>query len=200
MHIYWHGLSCVKLQVGDINVIINPYQNETGLSMPKLKVDIVATTDLENPETNNIDRLQGDPVIVQNAGEYEIHGVFFYGTQAANGQTMYAIEAEGMRLAHLGTEPVELTTADLELFEGVDILFIPVTGDKKLIGKLISHIEPRVIIPIQYATKGVKTKLDSLDAFEKEMGVKLPQPESKIILKEKQLPAEETQIIILSAD
>ena len=170
--------------------------------MPKLKVDIVATTDLENPQTNNIDRLQGEPVIVQNAGEYEIHGVFFYGIQAANGQTIYAIEAEGMRLAHLGTEPVDLTTADLELFEGVDILFLPVSGtdDKKLIGKLISHIEPRVIIPIQYATKGVKAKLDSLDAFEKEMGVKLPKPESKIILKEKQLPAEETQVIVLAAE
>ncbi len=199
MHIYWHGLSCVKLQVGDINVVINPFQNETGLSMPKLKVDIVATTNLDDPQTNNIDRLQGDPIIVQNAGEYEIHGVFFYGLQHKSGNTLFAIEAEGMRLGHLGSEPVELTSQELELFEGVDILFLPITGDQKLIAKLISHIEPRVIIPIQYASKGVKAKLDNLEGFSKEMGMKMPEPETKVIIKEKQLPAEETQVIVLAA-
>ena len=62
---------------------------------------------------------------------------------------------------------------------------------------LISHIEPRVIIPIQYETPKVKVKLEPLAAFAKEMGLTLPKAESKVILKEKQLPAEETQIIVL---
>lgn len=199
MHISWQGLSCVKIQTKDALVLVNPFQDTTGLSMPKLKVDIVASTDMENAECNNIDRLQGEPTLVVNPGEYEIKNVFLYGIHRSTNQQLFLIEAEGMTLGHPGNAPFELTSAQLEQLENVDILFVPISGgDAKAYTQMISQIEPRIIIPIQYKTAKEKGDLQTIDGFIKELGVKNTTPEKKIILKAKDLPVEETQIILLS--
>lgn len=165
--------------------------------MPKLKVDIVASSNMDNDLSNNIDRLQGEPFAITHAGEFEVQGIFLYGVQLKNGNTAYVIDAEGITLAHLGTDPQELGDDELELFESVDILLLPVSGDKKVWSTVIQQIEPRIIIPMQFKTGGVKAKLDTIDAFAKEMGIKDTTGENKLIIKKSQLPAEETQVHIL---
>lgn len=200
MHIYWHGFSCVKLETGTASLLINPYQDSVGLTMPKLKVDIVVSTDMENVECNNIDRLQGGPKQILGPGEYEIKDVFVYGVPHGK-KTLYMVEAEGLKLAHLDAVTEDLSDAQLELLEGVDVIFLPISGTvTKNLSTVVSQIEPRVIIPIQYAPAGLKTKaaLDTIDAFAKEMGVKPNgDTEKKIIIKQKDLPVGEMQIKIL---
>lgn len=180
-------------------MLINPYQDSVGLNMPKLKVNVVATTDLNNDQTNNLDRLQGDPMKITGPGEYEVQGIFFYGIPNTGGRTMFVIEAEGIKVGHPGVTVKELSYKELELFEGVDVLLLPLTGeDSKACSQIISQVEPRVIIPIQFKTPKVKEQLDTIDAFAKEMGVKDIGGEKKVILKKKDLPVEETQIQVLS--
>jgi L-ascorbate metabolism protein UlaG (beta-lactamase superfamily) len=199
MHIFWHGMSCVRLQTQSAMVLVNPYQDSVGAKMPALKVEIVASTDPENEQANNIDRLQGSPLVISNPGEYESKGVFFYGIPSGGSRSLFVISAEGMTIGHPGTVAQELSDAQLELFEGVDILFLPVTGDKKAVSALLSQVEPRVVIPVQYATGKTKAKLDPLAGFAKEMGIKDTAGEAKVILKQKDLPVENTQVIVLRA-
>lgn len=199
MHITWHGMSCIKIQSDEVQVLINPYQDSVGLTMPKLKVDIAATTNINSEESNNFQRLQGDPLLITNPGEYEAQGVFFYGIPHNGGAgTMFVIEAEGLKLGHPGTSPDALTEQELEQLEGVDVLFLPLTcSEKKTCATIVSQVEPRVIIPIQYKTAKVKAKLETIDAFAKEMGLKDTTGEKKVIIKQKDLPVEETQVIVL---
>lgn len=197
MHIYWHGMSCVKLQSDDVQVLINPFQ-DSGISMPKLKVDVVLSTNMDDDMANNVDRLQGDPFVISNPGEYEVQGVFVYGVPHGTG-SYFLVEAEGITVAHLGTSTEELTTEQLKRLEGADILFVPVTGgDAKKYNSIISSIEPRVVIPMQYNTPKVKAKLDTIDAFAKEFGLNDTSGEKKVIIKKKDLPVDEQRFIVLS--
>lgn len=203
MHITWHGLSCVKLQTHgrseDAQLLINPYQDSTGLQMPKLKIDIAAVTDPTNEWCNNTDRLQGEPFLITHPGEYEVKEIFIYGVPDINNRVLYVIEAEGIKLGHLNTELKELTEEQLKLIEGVDVLFLPLTTENpKLYSSVVSQVEPRIVIPILYHTPKVKAKLNTIDAFLKEFGAKNVQPENKIILKQKDLPVDETKVVVLN--
>lgn len=197
MHITWHGLTCIKIQTAAGSVLINPYADSVGLTMPKLKVDIVAITDQKNEQANNWGRLSGEPFLITNPGEYEKNDVMIYGVKV-NGQTLFVLEAENIVLGHLGLWDNVLTDAHLEFFEGVDVLFLPIsTMNAKTRAVIISQIEPRVIIPLQYKIPKVKIKQEPLDAFAKEMGIKNITGEEKIILKAKNLPIEETLTMVL---
>lgn len=197
MHISWHGLTCIKIQTTEGLLLINPYQDSVGVNMPKLKVDVVACTNARDEQTNNLDRLQGDPFRITCPGEYEYRKIMLYGIEDGP-QTLFVIEAEGISLGHLGKFDNPLNDTQLEVFEGVDVLFLPVsTMNTKTRSAVISQIEPRIIIPTQYKTPHFKVPLEKIDAFAKEMGVKNTTGEPKIILKKKDLPAAETQTIIL---
>jgi|SRR3989339_418618 len=199
MHITWHGLSCVKLQIQDTQLLFNPFQDQFGLAMPKLKVNIVASSNAEDPACNNIQRLQGDPLIITDPGEYEICGIFIYGIQIAKQHIMYIVEAEGITLALPGTTITALNTEQVAAVEGVDIVFLPITGSSEgSRAEFMSRLEPRIIIPIQYQIPKVKIVQDTLESFAKEMGIQDMTAEKKIIIKAKDLPVEETKTIILS--
>jgi L-ascorbate metabolism protein UlaG (beta-lactamase superfamily) len=200
MHITWHGLSCIKLQTQDALLLINPYQDSVGISMPKLKVDILLSSNMADDQCNNLDRLQGEPFLITTPGEYEVKNMFVYGTPDEARGTLFMVEAEGIKVGHLGTSPLPLTSEQLELFEGVDVLFLPLSGgEEKQRAELVSQIEPRVIIPIQYTTPKVTVALETVNAFAKEMGVSDTTGEKKIIVKEKDLPVEETRVMVLQA-
>ena len=63
---------------------------------------------------------------------------------------------------------------------------------------MVAQVQPRVVIPIMYKTPKVKTKLAALDDFAKELGVKDTSGEKKVIIKQKDLPVEDMQVIILN--
>ncbi|OGY87183.1 MAG: hypothetical protein A2233_03595 [Candidatus Kerfeldbacteria bacterium RIFOXYA2_FULL_38_24] len=191
MHITWHGFQCVKLQTEKSLILINPFQDSQGITMPKLKVDIVLSTNLADEQSNNLKRLQGAPKEISMPGEYEISGVFIYGLNYVANQNFYIITVDGMTIAHPGKSLASLTDEQLDLVKDIDILFLPIANSNaKQRSEFISELQPRLIIPIQY-------KLDGLEEFAKEMGVKDVQGEKKVIIKPKDLPQEETQVIIL---
>jgi L-ascorbate metabolism protein UlaG (beta-lactamase superfamily) len=64
--------------------------------------------------------------------------------------------------------------------------------------KIMSQIEPRIIIPMHFQIPKLKMKLDGLDKFLKTMGIKSITPEQKLSIKKKDLSAEEAKIIVLS--
>ncbi len=180
MTIKWSGQSCFQLAVNPsekVNIIIDPNSAK--------KVDICLISHgkaLAKTATQKADFLIDGP------GEYEIKGVFFHGISASEGGAVYyTIEAEEIRLCHLnGLTDKLLTDEQLEEIGPVDILMVEAGP---LSQKIISQIEPAIVIPMYEKV--------NLDKFLKTMGQKNIEPEEKLVIKHKDLPLEEMEIVVL---
>lgn len=215
MQIIWHGQSCFQFifsrrKEEKITFVIDPFSAEIGLRLPKIGADVLLVTHNHN-DHSNVKGISGNPFLINGPGEYEIKGIFVQGIECfhdgSQGKergrtTTFIIEEGGMKLCHLGDlGQNELTPSQLEKIGNVDILMIPVGGVYTIsvqeASKVISQIEPKIVIPMHYHIPNLKIKLDNLDKFLKVMGVKSIEALSKIIIKKRDLPADGMQIVIL---
>lgn len=210
MVITYYGLSCFKIQSGETVLAVDPFSKESGLTPPRFEAHAVLVThDHENH--NNLESLAGAPFKITGPGEYEFKGILVRGIESfhdnKNGRskgknTIYIIEWEGMRLAHMGDYGETSLRSEIQETVGTpDILFLPVGGadtiDGEAAAKLVNQIEPRIIIPMHYKVAGLKSKPDGVEVFMKEMGEKVD-AEEKLTIKKNALPAaEESRIVIL---
>jgi len=196
---------------GQVKIIIDPYSEEIGLKFPKSDADIVLSTH-NHYDHNNIKAVSGNPFIIDGPGEYEVKGVFVQGIHSWHDEkqgserganTIYTIEVEDLKLCHLGDlGQTELTSEQLEKIGDVDVLMIPVGGfytiDAKGALKILSQIEPKIIIPMHYALPKLRVKLDGVDKFLKAVGVKSLEPQAKLSIRKKDISEDEAKIIVLS--
>lgn len=211
MVIIWYGQSCFKIQSGETAIFTDPFDKEIGLTPPRSQAQIV-TVSHYHYDHDNIESLSGEPLIIDGPGEYETRGINIKGIFSfhddENGKqrgsnTVYIIEAEGIKICHLGDLGQEkLTNEQLEFINGVDILMIPVGGVYTIDGeqavRIINQIEPRIVIPMHYKIPGLNIKLDGIDVFLKEMGMAKAQPVDKLTIKKKDLPeGEETKVVVI---
>lgn len=214
MYLSYLGHSCFKLQdkVGADGVVVvtDPFDPEmVGFKMPSFEADIV-TISHDHKDHNNLKALRKNPFVVRAAGEYEVGGVFIEGIDSYHDSKegaeygdniIYRLEVDDISITHLGDLGTTLDTKQLEKLEGTDILLVPVGGlytlDAAKAVEVINQIEPRIVIPMHYQLPGGKIKLDSLDKFIKELGLK-PTNEEKLKISKKELPAEDMELVILS--
>ena len=187
MVIIYYGISCFKIQSGDIVLAVDPYTKESGLTPPRFEANaVISDTPHPNYSDDKIFKITGP-------GEYEFSGVYVKGIQVSNDNTIYVIDWEGIKLAHMGNfGEKELKSEIQEQIGSPDILFVPVGGgdviDEEKAVKIINQIEPRIVIPMNYKKP---------DDFLKEIGEKV-QPEEKLTIKKKDLPAaEDTRVVVL---
>jgi L-ascorbate metabolism protein UlaG (beta-lactamase superfamily) len=64
--------------------------------------------------------------------------------------------------------------------------------------KIMSQIEPNIIIPMHYQIPKLKMKIDGLDKFLKAMGVKKIESLPKLSIKKKDIVSEEAKIVVLN--
>ncbi|MDD5040478.1 MAG: MBL fold metallo-hydrolase [Patescibacteria group bacterium] len=211
MYITWLGQSCFKMQGKDAAVVTDPYYPSTGLRLPRLTADIL-TVSHAHDDHNNIHAVSGNPFTIQSAGEYEIKKIVIRGIPTWHDpkegaelgpNIVFAFEFEDIRIVHLGDLGTTLDDSQLEQLGDVDVLMVPVGGTYTMNGKqaaeLVSNIEPRIVIPMHYKIPQLKIKLDTADAFCKEMGVKQNGTEEKLRITKKDLPVDETKVVLLSA-
>lgn len=201
MIISWLGDAGIRLQSKDTVVLIDPPGASTGLKPTKQAASIVAVTCAEGRDVKSV---AGEPFIINSPGEYERQNIFVYGIQLAGDpdNVHFRIEAEELSLGHLGNLKDKIDNEQLAAFEGVDILFVPVGGKSvytpEEAAKIISQIEPRIVIPIQHKCAGSTAGYADVAAFLKEMGSKTIEPSDKLKIIKKDLPAEETQVAVLT--
>lgn len=201
MIISWLGDAGIRIQTKETVVLIDPPSASAGLKPTKQAANIVALTQAEGTDAKSV---TGDPLLIATPGEYERQGVFIYGLQLAGDptRTHFRVEAEEMSLGHLGGLQEKLDTAQLAALEGVDILFVPVGGktvyDAEEAANIISQIEPRIVVPIQHKYTGNTAGYADVSAFIKEMGGKSSEVVDKLKIIKKDLPAEDTQVVVLS--
>lgn len=202
MHISWLGGTTVRLQTKavdeDVVIIIDPYKPATGVFPRSLTPDIAIVT---RGEDNTV--LAGSPFMLATPGECDLKGVLMSAIAAGETNTMVRLDAEGLSIGHLGLTKQPLTDAQRELLGDVDILFVPVGGgdgyDATAAAKAVNALEPRVVFPIAFQSD-VDPDASPVNAFLKEMGSAAAEPETKVILKKKDLPTEETRVIVLAKE
>jgi len=222
MQIQWFGQSFFKINSkndkGDeVVVAIDPYDKSYGLKPPnKFAADILLVTH-EHKDHNNVELIKGDgqekePFLISGPGEYEVKGVMVYGIPsfhddkqgAERGENIiYLLQIEDVWLAHLGDlGQKSLTDEQLQQLQGIDVLMIPVGGkytiDANGAAGIISQIEPRIIIPMHYKISGLKLDIEGVQKFVKEIGIKPEEVSGKLKVVKKDLPQEETRLVVFS--
>lgn len=205
MHISWLGSTAIKLVAKpfdeEVVIVIDPYKPAEGSSPRSLTPQVAIYT---HKSTDSI-TLSGEPFILDTPGECDIKGVLITTVDGhEEGQTMIRLDAEGMSLAHLGLANKSLNQKQREVLSGVDVLFVPVGGvdcyDAEAAVKAVNDLEPRVVIPMAHQSDN-DPKSAPVSQFCKAMGIPVvSEPETKVIIKKKDLPTEDTSVIVLAKE
>lgn len=214
MDIIWYGLSCFRLREGGNTIICDPYDKSVGMTLAKVRADIV-TISHDRPGHNAVDRVTGDPKILNGPGEYEVNGIFITAapayhrkeTPAANERTViFFFDFGDLTIGHLGDLgelPTQAEIEDLNLGD-VDVLITPVGGgetlDPRRAVEVIGLFEPKIVIPMHYHHPGLNptlaASLEPVERFLKEFGAATPEPQESFKVSRSSLP-EETQVVLL---
>jgi len=192
MIITYYGISCFKIQSGDIVLAFDPFSKKSGLKTLRFRADVVFTShDHENH--NDIDKNK-DTFLINGPGEYEIKGMSIKGVQTFR-NTVYTLALENVNLCHLGDfREEELRVETRESLGDIDVLFAPIGGEGATsienMAKIINQIEPKVIIPMNYTTS-------ILSNFLKEIGQGKIAPIDKFSFKRKDIADKKGEVIVL---
>jgi L-ascorbate metabolism protein UlaG (beta-lactamase superfamily) len=214
MDITYLGHSSFKIKTKTAAVVTDPFDPKmVGLKYSGVEGEIV-TVSHAHPDHNFVEKVNGMKKVVQGPGEYEISGVSIWGYNtfhdnhggAERGEnTVYVIEAEGLRLVHLGDIGHLLSDELVDEIGDVDVLMIPVGGfftiGPKEATEIISKIEPYFVIPMHYKIAGLapvlSEKLQPLDIFLKESGLTTETLPKFSLKKEDILEDQSTKVIVL---
>lgn len=212
MTITWWGKTCIMIEGENGVLVANPPSSQTGLKGPKGPADLILFSEPVPPKTDWQHLVKKESVVIDAPGEWDLKGFFVFGLPATQKiePNIFLIETEGKTMVHLADYPAAaLTEEDLDKIEAVDILLISVGArlpdgqgaiDAERAIRLANQIEPRIIIPLDYATKGLKEKLRGPEEFLKEIGASGLEPQNKFVVKPKTVFSdEETQVILLKA-
>ena len=169
----WFGHAYFLLTTSQgVRVALDPF-GEIGYPMPEVTADVV-TVSHEHGDHNGVAQVAGSPVILRglsadggdwNAISYRLKDVQITALPAYHDEvegrkrglnTIFIVETDGLRLAHLSDIGHTLSEASLEALGRIDVLLVPVGGNFSIDGReakeVMSGVRPRVTIPIHYKT------------------------------------------------
>lgn len=207
MEITWLGHSCFRLRGRNASVITDPFEASSGYSLGKAAADVVTVSN-GHPHHNAAAAIEGDPIVLDGPGEYEVKGVVVtaFRTDAPKAQgtttrnTAFVIEIDDVTVCHLGDLGNVLNPEQIELSKDANVLLLPVGGHCTIGSaqavQVISQVEPKVVIPMHFATDVSTAELDSLDHFLREMGLTATEPQARLVVTPSSLPAEPTVTVL----
>lgn len=118
---------------------------------------------------------------------------------------VFALDAEGLRVVHLGDLGHLLSEEQVKELRPVSVLLVPVGGhftiDAKEAWQVVEALQPKVVIPMHYKTPAVDFPIAGVEEFLKiaeAHGVPVKRyPEGRVTLSEQDLP-ETTEVWVLS--
>lgn len=217
MQIQYYGHSCFKITTKpggrateDIAFFFDPFGKELGIRPPQGQADIVFVSH-QHSNHNNISAIKGDPIVIETPGEYAVKGINVVGIDsfhdneegASRGRsTIFVLEAEELKICHLGDLGSDLTGKQLDEIDGVDILFVPIGGTSTIDGKkaaeLVRKIEPKIVIPMHYKTAGSSALIEDEKKFCDEMGNCPQEKVAKFNIKKKDLEEKKMELVLMN--
>ena len=209
MDINWLGQACFKLKGKQASLVLDPYSNKIGFSLPKVEAEVV-TVSHDHYDHNAAAEVSGNPFVIDGPGEYEIKGINVVGVssfhdnkkgQERGKNILYSVRMDGLNIAHLGDlGQDQLSAEQIDSLGNVDILMIPVgavyTIDASTATKIVASLEPSLIIPMHYQDEDSSVDLEPVQKFLKEMGKEEIEPIKKLTATKDRLPSE-PQVVVL---
>lgn len=160
-----HAEFLVETESG-LRIVIDPYDESCGYPVEKLQAD-VALVSHHHHDHDAVNLLEGSPRTIDKAGEYTLEsGILLTAVAgdhddaggAKRGKTLhFLLEAEGLRVVHLGDLGCRLTPENAEKLKNPDILMVPVGGfytiDAAQAKETAEQLNARTILPMHYRTK-----------------------------------------------
>lgn len=217
MIIQYYGHSCFKLTTKpagrateDVIVFFDPFDKEIGLRPPQGQASVVFVSHNHHGH-NNVGAIKGDPVVLDAPGEYAVKGINVIGIDSFHDEkegaerghsTIFVLEAEDLKICHLGDLGCDISGKQLEEIYGVDVLFIPIGGkytiDGKKAAELVRNVEPAIVIPMHYKIKGSTVDVDDEKLFCSEVGNCPKEKISKLNIKKKDLEGKSTGVVLMN--
>lgn len=211
MEITYLGHSSFLLNFKTTKVVCDPFSDSSvGFKLGKTSGNIV-TVSHDHDDHNNFEIVDGEPIVINGPGEYEIKGVAITGMPTFHDDVegkergknvVYVFDAEELRICHLGDLGHELSDKQINELGDIDVLLIPVGGvytiDANQAVKLIKKIGPSIVVPMHFKTEDHGKEFDkcsSLKEFVDEMQLEVKK-ESKLSVKKLDLP-EELSLVVL---
>lgn len=204
MQIQYFGLSSFKITTKEATIITDPFHKDSGLTPPRGAGDILILAEKNKKLYSADSGISGEHFDITDPGEYDVKGVTVTGIplkQENKYITVFLIESEDIRILNLThIKEWNMKEDEIEELGDIDILILPVGGNTVLsasaASKVVSEVEPKIVIPSHYKMADLILDLDSKDKFVKEMGGKKEEMD-KLTIKKKDLQEEGTKLVIL---
>jgi len=187
MKIKWLGHASFLLESQDgTKIVTDPfeagsYDGAVGYPAISERADVV-TVSHEHADHNAVDAVSGNPEVVTGIEPRSVKGVSIRGLSTfhdeSNGQergrnTVYVMEIDGVRVAHLGDLGHLLSDEEASALGPVDVLLTPV-GGYYTIGpeeakEVAEALGAKIIIPMHYKTEVLGFPIQPVDDFLKLM-------------------------------
>ena len=214
MNITYLGHSSFKLDFKSTSVVTDPFDKEgVGLKFPKTSAELV-TISHDHFDHNKVESVEGVRKVFSGPGEYDASGISFTAVASFHDDvkgeergknTIFVIEAEELRICHLGDLGHSLSDKQISQIGDVDVLMIPVGGtytlDSNKASEVARSIEADIIMPMHYKVPGMLESFSSLETYEdfvNLMGVKVEKTK-KFSLKKGDLIEEDQKIVIFES-
>jgi len=151
-------------------------------------------------------------VVWDKAGETDIGGVRITSFPVFHDETdgsergtnlISIVEADGVRVAHLGDLGHMITKADVPALEGVDVMIVPVGGyftiDAATAKAIAEEFSPKIVVPMHYKTEKCGFPIAPVDDFTMLMGGFNEAGGSELDLTAESLPAGHKVLVLESA-
>ncbi len=199
VEITYLGRNCFRLKGREGTVITDPCPPASGFQLGKQTADIVTISRADDAGYSYREAVGGQPMVLDAPGEYEIAGMLVTGvaTKRSDGSRniVFVAEIDGIRIGHLGLP----TTNTFDELKDVDVLLLPVGGGNAfspvMAADVMTRIEPRLAIPMNYKVGPESLELEPLEKFLKETGAK-PEPQVRVSVSRSGLPADLTVMVL----
>jgi L-ascorbate metabolism protein UlaG (beta-lactamase superfamily) len=211
--ISWLGHACFRLRGRDVSILTDPFEGDDWGYPPLSTTADVITISNPHPHHAGLSGVSGAQRVLRGPGEYEIGGALIWGVRTPrraeeNGHapvrnTAYVIQIEDLTICHLGdlTETT-LTNEQLNHIKDSAVLLVPVGGHCTINAAqattVIAQIEPKIIVPMHYATDETRghLDLDEIGRFCREMGSSDAAPRPRLSVTAASLPSEPTVVLL----
>lgn len=147
-------------------LVIDPYDDTCGYPVCHLEADAVLVSHSHH-DHNAVEVLQGSPAVIDRAGVHTpapgirvtaVRGFHDDVSGTKRGETlMFLIEAEGLRVVHLGDIGCRISDEQNRILHEPDVLMIPVGGfytiDGKAAAETAETLNARIVMPMHYKTQ-----------------------------------------------
>lgn len=178
LKIQWLGHASFIITLSDgKKIMTDPVDPKVGYPKPGLAADVV-TVSHQHFDHNAVKTVVGKPNIVQkeglsSIGDIKITGIPSFHDNSKGSQrgrnTIFVIEAEGLRVCHLGDLGHVLDADQVVQIGSVDILLVPVGGfytiDASEAVKVVGQIKPKIIVPMHYKTRYIDFPISTAEPF-----------------------------------